>query len=55
MFQFDTIKLRRIFKNYFYFGQFVWIEKQRKKRVTIIVAFHFMRRPLETKGPLSTN
>ena len=39
--QFDTIIFCRTFKNYF--GQFVWIEK---KRVTIIVAFHFMKRRL---------
>ena len=39
---FDTIIICRTFKNYF--GQFVWIEK---KRVTIIVAFHFMKRPLK--------
>ena len=38
---FDTIIFCRTFKNYF--GQFVWIEK---KRVTIIVAFHFMKRRL---------
>ena len=41
--QFDTIIFCRTFKNYF--GQFVWIEK---KRVTIIVAFHFMKRRLKT-------
>ena len=40
---FDTIIFCRTFKNYF--GQFVWIEK--KKRVTIIVAFHFMKRRLK--------
>ena len=40
---FDTIIFCRTFKNYF--GQFVWIEK---KRVTIIVAFHFMKRRLKT-------
>ena len=40
--QFDTIIFCRTFKNYF--GQFVWIEK----RVTIIVAFHFMKRRLKT-------
>ena len=39
---FDTIIFCRTFKNYF--GQFVWIEK---KRVTIIVAFHFMQRRLK--------
>ena len=33
----------RTFKNYF--GQFVWIEKKRK--ATIIVAFHFMKRRLK--------
>ena len=42
---FDTIIFCRTFKNYF--GQFVWIEKK-KKRVTIIVAFHFMKRRLKT-------
>ena len=42
---FDTIIFCRTFKNYF--GQFVWIEK--KKRVTIIVAFHFMKRRLKKK------
>ena len=41
MVQFDTIIFRRTFKNYF--GQFVWIEK-----VTIIVAFNFMKRRLKT-------
>ena len=40
---FDTIIFCRTFKNYF--GQFVWIEKE---RVTIIVAFHFMKRRLKT-------
>ena len=40
---FGAIILCRTFKNYF--GQFVWIEK---KRVTIIVAFHFMKRRLKT-------
>ena len=39
---FDTIIFCRTFKNYF--GQFVWIEK---KKVTIIVAFHFMKRRLK--------
>ena len=38
MMQFATIIFCRTFKNYF--GQFVWIGK---KRVTIIVAFHFMK------------
>ena len=42
MVQFDTIIFCRTFENYF--GQFVWIEK---KRVTIIVAFHFMKRRLK--------
>ena len=45
MVQFDTIIFCRTFKNYF--GQFVWIEK---KRVTIIVAFHFMKRRLKKWG-----
>ena len=43
MVQFDTIIFCRTFKNYF--GQFVWIEK----KVTIIVAFHFMKRRLKIK------
>ena len=42
---FDTIIFCRTFKNYF--GQFVWIEKK-KRKVTIIVAFHFMKRRLKT-------
>ena len=29
-------------------GQFVWIEKERKKRVTIVDAFHFMNLRLKT-------
>ena len=41
--QFGAIIFGRTFKNYF--GQFVWIEKRRK--VTIIVAFHFMKRRLK--------
>ena len=40
--QFDTLKFRRTFENYF--GQFVWIEK----KVTSIVAFNFMKRRLKT-------
>ena len=44
MVQFDTIIFCRTFRNYF--GQFVWIEK---KRVTIIVAFHFMKRRLKNQ------
>ena len=44
MVQFDTIIFCRTFKNCF--GQFVWIEK---KRVTIIVAFHFMKRRLKIR------
>ena len=43
MIQFGSIKLCRTFKNYF--GQFVWIEK----KVTIIVAFHFMKRRLKIR------
>ena len=39
--QFGAIIFCSTFKNYF--GQFVWIEK-----VTIIVAFHFMKRRLKT-------
>ena len=46
MVQFDTIIFCRTFKNYF--GQYVWIEK---KRVTIIVAFHFMKRRLKNGLP----
>ena len=41
MVQFDIIIFCKTFKNYF--GQFVWIEK----KVTIIVAFHFMKRRLK--------
>ena len=44
MVQFDTIKFGRTFKNYL--GQLVWIEK----RVSIIVAFHFMKRRLKSSG-----
>ena len=43
MIQFGTMKFCRTFKNYF--DQFVWIEK----RVTIIVAFHFIKRRLKTR------
>ena len=39
--QFGAIVFCRTFNNYF--GQFVWIEK----KVTIIVAFHFMKRRLK--------
>ena len=46
MVQFDAIIFCRTFK--YYFGQFVWLEKKKKKRVTIIVAFHFMKRRLKT-------
>ena len=46
MIQFGTIKLCKTLKNYF--GQFVWIEKIFLKRVTIIVASHFMKRRLKT-------
>ena len=46
--QFGAIIVCRTFKNYF--GQFVWIKKKRK--TTIIVAFHFMKRRLKIrKGP----
>ena len=41
--EFDTIIFGRALKNYF--GQFVWI-----KKVTIIVAFHCMKRRLKTFG-----
>ena len=44
--QFGAIIFCRSFKNYF--GQFVWIEKKRK--ATIIVAFHFMKRRLKKKA-----
>ena len=47
MVQFDTIIFCRTFKNYF--GQFVWIEK----KVTIIVAFHFMKRQLKNEKSLN--
>ena len=40
--QFAGVIFCRTFKNYF--SQFVWIEKT---RVTIIVAFHFMKRRLK--------
>ena len=46
MVQFDTIIFCRTLKNYF--GQFVWIEK----KVTIIVAFHFMKRRLKNNNYL---
>ena len=39
--QFGAIRFCRTFRNYS--GQFVWIEK----KVTIIVAFHFMKRRLK--------
>ena len=42
---FGPIIFCRTFKNYF--GQFVWIEKK-KRKVTIIVAFHFMKRRLKS-------
>ena len=47
---FGPIIFCRTFKNYF--GQFVWIEKKKKKKrkVTIIVAFHFMKRRLKTEN-----
>ena len=41
--QFGAIIFCRTFKNYF--GQFVWI-----KKVTIIVAFHFMKRRLKKES-----
>ena len=44
MVQFDTIIFGKTFRNYF--GQFVWIEK----KVTIIVAFHSMKRRLKKKS-----
>ena len=43
MVQFGAIIFRRTFKNYF--DQFVWIEK----KVTIIVAFHFMKHRLKRR------
>ena len=49
---FDTIIFCRTFKNYF--GQFVWIEKKKKRKVTIIVAFHFMKRRLKIANKNST-
>ena len=45
MIQFGTIKFCGTFRNYF--SQFVWIEK---KRVTIVVAFHFMKRRLKSES-----
>ena len=45
--QFGAIIFCRTFKNYF--GQFVWIEKKRK--ATITVAFHFMKRRLKIRHP----
>ena len=45
MVQFGAIIFCRTFKNYF--GQFVWI-----KKVTIIVAFHFIKRRLKTESVL---
>ena len=51
---FGPIIFCRTFKNYF--GQFVWIEKKEKKRkVTIIVAFHFMKRRLKNMAKLLVN
>ena len=50
MIQFVIIKFRRTFKNYF--GQFVSILKN-EKRVTILVAFHFMKRRLKIVTSLS--
>ena len=46
--QFGAIIFCRTFKNYF--GQFVWIAKKRK--ATIIVAFHFMKRRLKRKATI---
>ena len=46
MVQFGAIIFCRTFQNYF--GQFVWIEK---KRVTITVAFHFMKHRLKNAVP----
>ena len=48
MVQFDTIIFRRTFEELF--GQLVCIEK----RVTIIVAFHFMKRRLKWHKKLSS-
>ena len=45
---FGPIIFCRTFKNYF--GQFVWIEKKKKRKVTIIVAFHFMKRRLKREN-----
>ena len=45
--QFGAIIFCRTFKNYF--GQFVWIEK----KVTIIVAFHFMKHRLKIRWSTS--
>ena len=44
--QFGAIIFCRTLKNLF--GQFVWIEKKRK--ATILVAFHFMKRRLKITG-----
>ena len=49
--QFGAIIFCRTFKNYF--GQFVWIEKKRK--ATIIVAFHFMKRRLKKDNAQKVN
>ena len=42
--QFGAIIFCRTFRKYF--GQFVWIENK-KRKATIIVAFHFMKRRLK--------
>ena len=47
MIQFGTINFVELLLNYF--GQFVWIEKKMKKRVTVIVVFHFMKRRLKMR------
>ena len=48
MVHFGTVKFRETFKNYF--GQFVWIGN----KVTIIIAFHFMKRRLKSTNRVQT-